>query len=127
MAISLFWGLSYDLFYDRGVQGEVRAGATSEGSTYVTVHNFGRTDWHDVKVEADGAWFVRFDAIPAGTHADARLREFQNAYRLPRPTRVFFWEGVAGEPPPDFAPARLRPERVRVTCDLGTFESELRF
>lgn len=125
MALSLTWGISYDLFYDRGLQGEVRLGATAEGSTYVTVRNGGRADWNDVKVEADGAWFVRFDTIQAGAQRDARLREFENAYRLPRPGGVYFFEQVGIPPEPDFAPADLRPSRVRVTCDLGEFAAEV--
>lgn len=127
MALSLLWGLSYDLFYDHGLQAEVRVGATGEGSTFVSVRNGSDVEWRNVKVEADGTWFVRFESVPPGEQRDARLREFENAYRLPRPERVFFWEQVAGQPEPFHAPAGLRPSVVRVSSDIGEFETRVEF
>lgn len=122
-SLSIAWGISYDLFFEAGLRAEVGIGATSEGSTFVTVANNGPIEWTNVKIVADGQWFVRLDSLAPGAQADARLWEFENAYRLPRPMGVFFWEQVGPEPEPIQAPSDYRPSWVSLSCDQGAIES----
>ena len=124
-SLSIAWGISYDLFFEAGLRAEVGVGATGEGSTFVTVANNGPIEWTNVKIVADGQWFVRLDSISPGAQTDARLHEFENAYRLPRPSNVFFWEQVGPEAEPTRAPANYRPARVSVSCDQGAVESRV--
>jgi hypothetical protein len=124
-SLSIMWGVSYDLFFEAGLRAAVAVGETSEGSTFVTVANNGSVEWTNVKIVADGQWFVRLDSISSGAQTDARLHEFENAYRLPRPHDVFFWEQVGPEPEPIHAPATYRPSRVSVSCDQGVVESRV--
>lgn len=124
---SVAWGLSYDLFYDQGLGAQLGAGATGEGSTFVTVGNAGSLDWTGVKLVADESFFIRLPDLAAGDRADARMREFGNAYRIPRPRGVFFWEGVGVEPEPDFASTTFAPRRVRLVTDQGEASATLDF
>lgn len=122
-SLSIAWGISYDVLVEAGLRADVRLGATGEGSTFVTVANNGPIEWTNVKIVADDQWFIRLETIAAGAQADARLWEFENAYRLPRPSNVFFWEQVGPEPEPIRAPSNYRPSRVSVVCDQGAIES----
>ena len=124
-SLSIAWGISYDLVFEAGLRADVGLGATGEGSTFVTVANNGPIEWTNVKIVADGQWYVRLDSISPGAQTDARMREFENAYRLPRPPNVFFWEQVGPEPEPAYAPPNYRPSRVRVSCDQGAVESRV--
>ena len=127
VALSLVWGLSYDLFLDLGLQADIHAGATSEGTTYLSIHNGSSTDWNDVHVEVDGAWTLRRARIAAGSSEDVRLREFGNVYRIPRPIGVYYWESVGGAPEPDTAPANLRPSVVVLRADRGELTTRVSF
>lgn len=124
---SVGWGLSYDLFYDHGLGAQLGAGATGEGSTFVTVGNAGGLDWTGVKLVADESFYIRLPDLAAGDRADARMREFGNAYRIPRPRGVFFWEGVGVEPEPDFASSTFTPRRVRLVTEQGEAAATLNF
>ncbi|MFT6399285.1 MAG: hypothetical protein ACJAYU_004050 [Bradymonadia bacterium] len=125
--LSLAWGSSYDLFYEVGLRADIGVGQTGEGSTFVTVANNGPIAWTNVRVLVDGQWFVRVDSLPPGAQTDARLREFENAFRLPRPPNVFFWEQVGPEPEPSFAVPNYRPSTVEVRCDQGAVEASVSF
>lgn len=123
--LSVAWGSSYDLFYEAGLRADIGVGQTAERTTFVTVANNGPIEWTNVKVVVDGQWFVRVDSLLPGTQTDARLAEFENAFRLPRPANVFFWEQVGPDPEPSFAPADYRPTTVEVRCDQGAVEDSV--
>lgn len=125
--LSVGWGASYDLFYEAGLRADIGVGQTGEGSTFVTVANNGPIEWTNVRVLLDDQWFVRVDSLPPGAQTDARLREFENAFRLPRPPNVFFWEQVGPEPEPSFALPGYRPSTVEVRCDQGAVEESVSF
>ncbi len=123
--VSLLWGLSYDLWLNAEIGADVRLGATREGSTFIAVRNGSGIDWTNVKFSADGAYFFRLESLPAGGQTDARLREFENEYRLPRPNGLFPWESV-GIPPESFgAPTDYRPSTITISCDEGEFVSNV--
>lgn len=125
--LSLAWGLSFDLFYDHGIGAEIRTGSTGEGSTFLSLRNSGTSSWTNAKVVADDAFFVRVDRLGQGHSTDARLSEFANAYRIPRPLGVYMWEGIGSEPEPAFAAATYRPESVTVIADEGTYRTAVSF
>ncbi len=123
--LSVAWGSSYDLFYEAGLRAEVGVGQTGEGSTFVTVANNGPIEWTNVRVLVDDQWFVRVPSLSPGAQTDARLHEFENAFRLPRPPNVFFWEQVGPEPEHSFALPSYRPSVVEVSCDQGVVEESV--
>lgn len=125
--LSLVWGLSYELFYDKGIGADVRVGATGEGSTFINVHNVGRNAWSQVRIIADDHYFMRQLAVEDGGQVSGQFDDFINAYHIPRPLDVFVWEGVASRHEPETAPADFRPSTIRVETAMGETSVEVSF
>lgn len=121
--LSVIWAFSAGLGGGRGLGAAVTLGNTAEGSIILNLRNDGRTDWTDVKVTVDGRFFVRVPTFEARTQQHPQMRELRNAYALPRPLDLFFWESTgAAQPPSDTAPATHRPGQVVIECAEGRAE-----
>lgn len=104
----------------------VGAGRTGEGSVYFTVRNGSSFEWTNVRVDADAQWFITRDRVGAGEQFDARMRELENAWRVPRPVGLYFWEvGATDTAPRAFAPAGYAPGTLTIHTDQGTIEHEV--
>lgn len=101
----------------------VGTGRTGEGSVYFTVRNGSSFEWTNVRIDADQQWFLTRERVGAGEQMDARMRELQNAWRVPRPIGLYFWEvGATDTAPSRHAPPGYAPETITIRSDQGTIE-----
>lgn len=121
-ALSVFWAVSADLFMDNALGATAQVAATDDGTTYLTVRNDADFPWSQVRLEVDGRYFYRLPSVPAGGQIDARVSDFINAYTLPRPTGLFYWERVAERPDPERAPVHHMPRRLVIEAEQATIE-----
>lgn len=120
--ISLLWGLSGGTA-DNELGARVAVGRTGEGTVVISVRNESAFDWHNVRIEADGRFVTQFDRVGVRANVDARVRELDNVYRVPRPAGLFVWEAASSQPPPErTAPESYTPERIRVVATEGEHE-----
>lgn len=121
--LSVLWAFSAGFGGGRGLGAAVTLGNTAEGSIIVNLRNDSRTDWTDVKVTVDDRYFVRIPRVEARSQVHPQMREMNNAFALPRPTSLFFWEATgAASAPSDLAPAAHRPEQVMISCAEGSVQ-----
>lgn len=120
--LSVLWGLSGGIG-DNPLGARVAFGQTGEGTSFLTIRNEAVFTWHNVTIEVDGRYKVRFAAVPPRSNVDPRMSDLANVYRLPRPVGVFDWEAVRPTPPPgETATPGYRPQRILITCDEGEHE-----
>ena len=120
--LSVLWAVSADLFMDNALGATARVDATEEGTTYLTVRNDADFPWQNVRLEVDGRYFYRLPSVPSGGQIDARLSDFLNAYALPRPTGMFYWERVAERPDRTRAAENHTPRRLVIAAEQATVE-----
>jgi hypothetical protein len=114
--LSVFWGVSADLFMPNPLGAVTSLAQTHDGGAYLSLSNTSETPWTDVKIEVDSAWFYRIDRVPAGSVIEARIADFHNVYGLPRARDLFYWERIGVEREPEEPPHGYSPSRVVLTA-----------
>jgi hypothetical protein len=125
--LSVIWALSGGTSANP-IGAVVRAGHAAEGATYISVRNASSEPWTAARVRLDNQWLLEIGDVAAGASADVQVVNFVNAFALPRPTGLYFWEDGAAPPaPPLYAPATYAPSTIMIETDQGHVETPVEF